>query len=241
VGELGGLGRLEQFKTDGMPRTVLDVTGSVTAIQDERCKTLFMVVVPEGERDSLRPGLVVEIVGDMQGGVLRGQTVGFSGGTARPRVERWEESHDSIQHVLFVLPANHLFDNYFGTFPRAEGLPPNLTVQGAASYYLSCFRSGNLAHGRSAVLTAVPGGAMGKIRHGGALTRDNGLLRRSRHPQLLAYDRFITTADKFFSFSSRPSLPNHLFALAAGAGGETINRVIPTARGPRVPEPARAP
>jgi len=33
-----------------------------------------------------------------------------------------------IQHIIFIIQENHSFDNYFGTFPGANGIPSNLLV-----------------------------------------------------------------------------------------------------------------
>ena len=33
-----------------------------------------------------------------------------------------------IQHLMVLLQENHTFDNYFGTYPGADGLPPNTTM-----------------------------------------------------------------------------------------------------------------
>jgi phospholipase C len=33
-----------------------------------------------------------------------------------------------IQHIVFIVQENHSFDNYFGTYPGARGIPPGLLV-----------------------------------------------------------------------------------------------------------------
>ncbi len=33
-----------------------------------------------------------------------------------------------IQHLVILLKENHGFDNYFGTYPGVDGIPPNATV-----------------------------------------------------------------------------------------------------------------
>jgi phospholipase C len=32
---------------------------------------------------------------------------------------------EKIQHVIWIIQENHSFDNYFGTFPNADGIPPS--------------------------------------------------------------------------------------------------------------------
>ena len=50
VGRLGGFGRGAQVKADGIRGVILDVTGTLAAVQDESSRTIFMVAVPEDER-----------------------------------------------------------------------------------------------------------------------------------------------------------------------------------------------
>src|SRR5271170_7501900 len=30
-----------------------------------------------------------------------------------------------IQHIIWIIQENHSYDNYFGTFPNADGIPPS--------------------------------------------------------------------------------------------------------------------
>src|SRR5665213_2209188 len=32
---------------------------------------------------------------------------------------------EKIEHVVWIIQENHSFDNYFGTFPGADGVPPS--------------------------------------------------------------------------------------------------------------------
>ncbi len=34
----------------------------------------------------------------------------------------------SIQHIIYVVQENHSFDNYFGTYPGANGFPPGISI-----------------------------------------------------------------------------------------------------------------
>jgi phospholipase C len=38
------------------------------------------------------------------------------------------ESSSKIQHLIFIVQENHSFDNYFGTYPGANGLPANTSL-----------------------------------------------------------------------------------------------------------------
>jgi phospholipase C len=38
------------------------------------------------------------------------------------------EQASKIQHLIFIVQENHSFDNYFGTYPGANGFPPGISV-----------------------------------------------------------------------------------------------------------------
>jgi phospholipase C len=38
------------------------------------------------------------------------------------------EQDSKIQHLIFIVQENHSFDNYFGTYPGANGLPANTSI-----------------------------------------------------------------------------------------------------------------
>jgi phospholipase C len=56
---------------------------------------------------------------------------------------------------------------------------------------------------------AVHGGAMDRFVTAERSRETMGYYDRADIPNYGAYARFFTLADRFFSFSSRPSLPNH--------------------------------
>ncbi len=231
VGQLGGLGRSEQVEADGIRGTILDSTGTLAAVQDERSRTIFMVQVPAAQLGALDAGKIVDVSGTMRDGILRAQSLRASGGSPWPRVESLSESQDRIQHVLFLLQENHSFDNYFGTFPGVDGIPPGTKVEGVAPFHLSSPRTGNLPHGKATVQAAVNGGAMDRFVSAEHSTQTMGYYDGSDIPNYWAYARHFTLADRFFCSSTGPSLPNHLFALAASAGDVTANRIMPPAGG----------
>jgi len=231
VGRLGGLGRSEQVEADGIRGTVLDSTGTLAAVQDERSRTIFMVQVPAAQSEAAEPGRTAEVSGTMQDGILRAQSVRISGGPPWPRVQSLSESQDRIRHVLFLLQENHSFDNYFGTFPGVDGPPPGTKVEGVAPFHLSSPRTGNLPHGRTTVQAAVDGGAMDRFVSAEHSTETMGYYDGTDIPNYWAYARHFTLADRFFCSSTGPSLPNHLFALAASADDVAVNRIMPPAEG----------
>ena len=244
VGRLGGFGRGAQVKADGIRGVILDVTGTLAAVQDESSRTIFMVAVPEDERADLAPGLTVEVTGSMKDGILRAHSVRVSGGDPWPEAASIQESADRIQHVLFLLQENHSFDNYFGAFPGADGLPSGVRVEGVAPFHLPSARTGNLPHGKYTVLQATDGGSMDRFVSAEHSNDTMGFYDGTDIPNYWKYARSFTLADRFFCSSIGPSLPNHLFALAASAGDVESNSMKPPRGGygfPCLPERLQPP
>src|SRR6266446_8464095 len=98
-----------------------------------------------------------------------------------------------IEHVVIIVKENHGFDNYFGTFPGANGatLP----------------RSSNPPHQDPS------------HSHGAWLTRKTTAVREQfveqDIPAYFAYARQFTLCDNYFTDVAGPSTPNHLMLIAA--------------------------
>jgi phospholipase C len=98
-----------------------------------------------------------------------------------------------IDHLIFIIKENHGFDNYFGTFPGADGaklrLSPNPPPQDP------------------------------NHRHDAWLTRKKTAVRRQFEekeiPAYFAYARQFTLCDRYFTDVAGPSTPNHLMLIAA--------------------------
>lgn len=98
-----------------------------------------------------------------------------------------------IQHVVIIVKENHTFDNYFGTFPGAEGV--------------TLPRSPN------------PPPVDPDHRHGAWLTRKSTAVKaqfvEADIPAYFAYARQFTLCDHYFTDVAGPSGPNHLMLIAA--------------------------
>src|SRR3989442_11598536 len=98
-----------------------------------------------------------------------------------------------IDHVVIILKENHTFDNYFGTFPGANGMIMP--------------RSPN------------PPPRHPDHRHSAWLTRQTTSVRQqlveAHIPAYFAYARKFTLCDQYFTDVAGPSTPNHLMVLAA--------------------------
>ena len=98
-----------------------------------------------------------------------------------------------IDHVVIIVKENHCFDNYFGTFPGANGM--------------TMPRSPN------------PPPRDPDHRHGAWLTRQTTSVRQqfveADIPASFSYARKFTICDQYFTEVAGPSTPNHLMLIAA--------------------------
>ena len=101
--------------------------------------------------------------------LVTGLTAVAAGPGSRPATAADPPPASPIEHVVVLMQENHTFDNYFGTFPGADGPPPGtcMPIDPAtpdlgcvAPYHLDSPRSADLAHSRTVGLRAVNGGAM---------------------------------------------------------------------------------
>jgi phospholipase C len=129
-----------------------------------------------------------------------------------------------IDHVVYVIKENRSFDNFFGRYPGADGATEGLTSDGrtvtlqpAPDVY-----DEDLGHSFYAGLLAINGGAMnGFNRINDATGKPSpdlaGYTQYSREtlPAYFDYaDRFVV-ADHFFTSMYGPTLPEHLYTVAA--------------------------
>ena len=129
-----------------------------------------------------------------------------------------------IKHVVVIVKENHTFDNYFGTFPGAEGTAKCKTSHGM----IDCPRAPDrtprdMCHEHSCALTDWNGGAMdGWDNVSGSSQNGDNLAYAQYHesdiPNYWAYARKFTLADHYFANELGPSFPGHMFYLAAQAG-----------------------
>jgi phospholipase C len=101
-----------------------------------------------------------------------------------------------IEHLVIIVKENHTFDNYFGTFPGANGskLPPAANPPAADPHH---------DHG---TWMGRAGDAVHRVQYGEADIA-----------AYFAYARKFTLCDHYFSEVAGPSTPNHLMLICADA------------------------
>jgi len=136
----------------------------------------------------------------------------------------------SIQHVIFIIKENRSFDHYFGTFPGAIGSTRGKnslgqTVElGPAPDQLPY----DLGHTWDAAVAAIDDGKMDRfdlIPFGNVNGQYMSYTQMSAQdiPNYWTYATKFVLADQMFSSLNGPSLPNHLYTVAATSAGVFTN------------------
>lgn len=144
-----------------------------------------------------------------------------------------------IEHIVILMQNNHTFDNYFGTYPGADGLLPdtcvlvnpfNLLDQSCVRpYYLGNRGIDDLSHSQSTFFLQYNGGEMNGFIHGLNQRNQDGTIALGYYDDRdIPYywnmaDEYVLF-DRFFSSAHGGSVWNRMFAVAAVPGNER-NRI----------------
>ncbi len=127
----------------------------------------------------------------------------------------------AIQHTVFIVKENHTFDNYFGTFPGADGATTGITSTGQVVPLTTMpdTYQAQLCNGWSCAIQAIDGGKMDRFDLiSGALSAYVQTNEQSI-PNYWAYARQFVLADAYFTSVHGPSTPNYFYTIAAQSGG----------------------
>ena len=147
-----------------------------------------------------------------------------------------------IRHVITVMQENHSFDNYFGTYPGADGVPDDACMpRDPARPSRGCVAPFHIDNQPVEDLSDTPQVAAAQ-RNGGAM---NGFLRaiaqqRGREQPLVMghYDERelpfywrladeYVLFDRFFGSAAGGSLTNHMFWATGGPGDQDVRERVP--------------
>ena len=214
--------------------TVVDITNNLVVVRGTGDSTLWTVTVEGNLPQDIAPGKTVAVNGKFHNGRIWTNTITVTGGQAWPAIQRFLEPGGKIEHILFLIQENHSFDNYFGTFPGADGLPPGTKMPlrpgepgVVAPFHFTFTISHDLNHSWETAHASYNNGRMD-----GFITAEHsldtmGYYDDSDLPNYWAYAKKFTLCDRFYSSLMGPSLPNHLYTIAAQSGGEIRNRALP--------------
>jgi phospholipase C len=148
------------------------------------------------------------------------------GGTSSNQKAGAGKDITAVQHIVFIIKENHTFDNYFGTFPGAHGATTGVISSGQVVPLspMPDIYNKPLCNGWDCAIQAMDGGRMDRfdLTAGGSLN-PYAQMGEQNIPNYWAYARQFVLADGFFTSVHGPSLPNHLFAIAAQSGGAISN------------------
>jgi phospholipase C len=137
---------------------------------------------------------------------------------------------EKIHHIIWIIQENHSFDNYFGTFPGASGFRPGtcLPVLPGSNRCIQPFHMArmpvcDLHHNWNAAHAAWDNGRMDGFVWAEGTPYTMGYMDQRDIPNYWAYARHYVLADRFFSSLTGPSLPNHVYTVAATSGGLITN------------------
>ncbi len=227
-----------QPRAVGLAGTVLDVSGRLVVVQTTPLNTIHTVETPGPVPADVVPGVTITAFGDLAAGVVHSTKLEVTGGRPWPAPKEPSRSERRIAHIIFLIQENHTFDNYFGTYPRAEGFPANLRVPlqpggppQVAPFHFTSPLTHDMRHRWETAHEAMNGGKMDGFI-GAEHSRDTmGYYDRSDLPNYWSYADEFTLCDRFFSSLAGPSLPNHLYTIAAQSGGLVNNMQQPPAGG----------
>jgi phospholipase C len=116
-----------------------------------------------------------------------------------------------IKHIVFVIKENRTFDNYFGTFPGADGATTGRTCDGSEIPLAKAPDRGFAAgHSFTDGITAISGGQMNCFSPYGYYQ-----FHANQIPNYWAYAKSFTLADEFFSSIYGPTGIEHMWTFSA--------------------------
>jgi phospholipase C len=135
-----------------------------------------------------------------------------------------------ISHIVVILQENHTFDNYFGKSGIGDGATTGVTSNGQIVPLIRppLFITKDIDHSWDGCLLAMNNGAMDQFNELKGARQQGQLVNYSAFeqdqiPNYWAYAHQFVLGDMFFSSVHGPSFPNHLYSLAAWAGGAMNN------------------
>ncbi len=143
-----------------------------------------------------------------------------------PHIRAAGQGINKIKHVVFMVKENRSFDNYFGTYPGANGAT-HATLSTGAIYPLGHTPDGtpqDICHKWECLLYGMNYGKMNHFDTSQGCQQNGTFiclsqLTRQDIPNYFTYADNFTLADNYFSSITATSFPNHLYTISADSGG----------------------
>jgi len=137
---------------------------------------------------------------------------------------------NNIQHIVFIIKENRSFDNYFGTFPGADGATTGKISTGDVIPlgHTPDRTPHDLCHSWFCATQSIDGGNMDRFdmvyqgNINGTMLPYTQLTEQDI-PNYFALAKQFVLADRMFSSLEGASFPNHLYTIAADSGGVVQN------------------
>ncbi|MBA3945186.1 MAG: hypothetical protein H0X37_11560 [Herpetosiphonaceae bacterium] len=142
--------------------------------------------------------------------------------TLTTALEQPHASTTPIQHIVIMDKENRTFDNYFGTFPGANGATTYRGTDGKTHTlnHQPDKLSSDIGHSRDNAVTGIDNGKMdhfvlipGAMQHG--VNEADSQLYQADLPNYWQYAQRFTLSDNFFSNILGASFANHIWSIAA--------------------------
>ena len=128
-----------------------------------------------------------------------------------------------IKHVVIIIKENRSFDNYFGTFPGANGATYGMAGSKRIPLGHAKLVSADQDHGWVASLEAMDNGKMDGFYKLAPHYRSYVQFHQADIRNYWKYAQTFALADNFFSSQYGASFPNHLYLGAADSDGIVDN------------------
>jgi phospholipase C len=147
-----------------------------------------------------------------------------------PGSEQLAALRSKVQHIVFILKENRSFDNYFGTFPGADGAT-TATISTGEEIDLGHTPDKmprDLGHEWEDTHLAMDDGKMDRFDLVSGANQNGDMLSMSQYldsdiPNYWNYAEHFALADHMFASLAGPSFPNHLYSVAGTSGGVFAN------------------
>jgi len=159
---------------------------------------------------------------------------------ALPATPAFGQARTPIEHFVYLMQENHTFDNYFGTRPGVDGIPPgtcmpvrrDTTAPCVAPSHIGDRGSLDLDHTEQTFQVQYNTGKMDGFIEGVSTQGKDGSLAMAYYDDRdLPYywniaDEYVLF-DRFFSSSNSGSIRNHMFRVTGGPGATGRTETIP--------------